>query len=317
MPLPGGRELAFDDVGDPGGAPVVYLHGTPDSRLARHPDDGLAAAAGMRLLAVDRPGYGRSSALAVGRAAGNGSGTGAGAGSDPSNEPGPTSTPDGTPGFAGNVEVLLDALGIERAAIVAWSGGALDGVAVAASPLLAGRVTALHVVAGLVPVEAYADLAVRAAGASRLGLLEMGEGLPPEVLAAEVAPMLAPYPCDRALALEHQREQRDPAEQARLASVPGGVERMADALAEAVSLGLAGVEADVAAQIRPLGVDLARVTAPVTLWYGTEDPVTPPAFGRWYATHLPTAALHLVDGAGHFLPFTHWPEILAALPPRR
>src|SRR5687767_7492450 len=47
--LGGGRTLALDDVGDPAGAPVLYLHGTPDSRLARHPDDDLAAAAGVRL----------------------------------------------------------------------------------------------------------------------------------------------------------------------------------------------------------------------------------------------------------------------------
>ncbi|MDD9372374.1 MAG: hypothetical protein PV358_19790, partial [Acidimicrobiales bacterium] len=59
--LPGGRTLTLDDVGDPGGVPVVFLHGTPDSRLARHPDDGVAAACGVRLLAVDRPGYGGTS----------------------------------------------------------------------------------------------------------------------------------------------------------------------------------------------------------------------------------------------------------------
>src|SRR4051794_24440025 len=37
--LPDGRRLCFDDVGDPGGPVVVYVHGTPDSRRARHPDD--------------------------------------------------------------------------------------------------------------------------------------------------------------------------------------------------------------------------------------------------------------------------------------
>src|SRR5687768_13283575 len=35
--LPDGRTLAFDDIGDPGAPAVVYLHGTPDSRLARPP----------------------------------------------------------------------------------------------------------------------------------------------------------------------------------------------------------------------------------------------------------------------------------------
>ena len=48
--------MTFDDVGDPAGVPVVYLHGGGDSRLSRHPDDSIAAALGVRLLAVDRCG---------------------------------------------------------------------------------------------------------------------------------------------------------------------------------------------------------------------------------------------------------------------
>ncbi|HEV8104665.1 MAG TPA: alpha/beta fold hydrolase [Gaiellaceae bacterium] len=50
------RPVTLDDVGDPAGTPVVYLHGGGDSRLSRHPDDAIAAALGVRLLAVDRCG---------------------------------------------------------------------------------------------------------------------------------------------------------------------------------------------------------------------------------------------------------------------
>jgi pimeloyl-ACP methyl ester carboxylesterase len=48
--------MRFDDVGDPAGTPVVYLHGGGDSRLSRHPDDSIAAGLGVRLLALDRCG---------------------------------------------------------------------------------------------------------------------------------------------------------------------------------------------------------------------------------------------------------------------
>jgi len=48
--------MRLDDVGDPAGMPVVYLHGGGDSRLSRHPDDSIAAGLGVRLLAVDRCG---------------------------------------------------------------------------------------------------------------------------------------------------------------------------------------------------------------------------------------------------------------------
>jgi pimeloyl-ACP methyl ester carboxylesterase len=51
--------LSLDDVGDPAGTPVVYLHGGGDSRLSRHPDDSIAAGLGIRLLAVDRCGPAR------------------------------------------------------------------------------------------------------------------------------------------------------------------------------------------------------------------------------------------------------------------
>jgi pimeloyl-ACP methyl ester carboxylesterase len=48
--------VTIDDVGDPAGTPVLYLHGGGDSRLSRHPDDSVASALGVRLLAIDRCG---------------------------------------------------------------------------------------------------------------------------------------------------------------------------------------------------------------------------------------------------------------------
>jgi pimeloyl-ACP methyl ester carboxylesterase len=281
--------MAVDEVGDPAGAPVVYLHGTPDSRLARHPDDGLAAIAGVRLLAIDRPGYG---------------------GSSPLPHP-PAWSPEWPAAVAGDVEQVLDARGVERCAVLAWSGGALTGLVLAAG--LPGRVAGLGVVAGLVPRQAYDDPEVRAAGEARVGMVELADVVAPGELGVEVAPMLAPFPCDPALAAEHQAEHRSAADAAELATVPGGAERMAHALVEAVRPGLAGVAADAEAQARPLAVDLAAVACPVHLWHGTADVVTPPAFGRWYAARLPGASLAVVEGAAHYLAFTAWPDLLATL----
>lgn len=281
LTLPEGRTLGYDDVGDPGGAVVVYLHGTPDSRLARHPDDTLAARAGVRLLAVDRPGYGRSSPAAS--------------------------------SFAEDLATLLDALGIDKATILAWSGGALAGFTATAAPRLAGRVTALHVVAGVVPREAYDDHAVRQAAPERLGMIELGDQLPAGELANTVAPLLAPYPCDRTLAAQHQREQRSAEDQAALATVAGAVDQTADALVEGVRAGLGGVRADVEAQVRRGVVDLDGVRPPVKLTYGARDRVTPTAFGAWYAERIPQARLRVVGDAGHYLFFTHWDQLLRAM----
>src|SRR5262249_29115741 len=78
------------------------------------------------------------------------------------------------------------------------------------------------------------------------------------------------------LARAWQAEQRDPVDQARLEAVSGALDRMASALVEAVSGGLAGVERDLAAQIAPSGLDLASITTPVPLRYGRERQGPPP-----------------------------------------
>jgi pimeloyl-ACP methyl ester carboxylesterase len=278
--------MTLDDVGDPEGVPLLYLHGTPDSRLARPADDGPAARAGVRLLALDRPGYGGSDPLPIGGSSWTGP-------------------------LARDVAAVLGELQVGHVGLLAWSGGTLAALALAAA--LPAQVSALGIVSGLVPRQAYDDPAVRRAGAERLHTLGLADTLPPGQLGEAVAPLLAPHPCDRALALEHQAERRDPAGARELASVAGGADRMADALVEAVRHGLAGVAADVEAQARALDVDVTTVACRTRLWYGSADAVTPPAFGDWYARELPAATLDVVPGAAHYLLFTQWAGILRTL----
>jgi pimeloyl-ACP methyl ester carboxylesterase len=114
-----GRGLAYDDVGNPGGVPVLYFHGGGDSRLTRHPNDDIAADLGVRLIAVDRPGCGRS---------------------------------DFRPcrsilEWAADVDQLADALGLDRFSVLGWSAGGPHALACARA--LRGRVERAVVVAGM------------------------------------------------------------------------------------------------------------------------------------------------------------------------
>ena len=59
MKLADGRMLAFSEWGDLDGRPVALLHGMPGSRLMC-PDTEATETAGVRLITIDRPGYGRS-----------------------------------------------------------------------------------------------------------------------------------------------------------------------------------------------------------------------------------------------------------------
>jgi pimeloyl-ACP methyl ester carboxylesterase len=94
--LSDGRTLAYCTAGEPNGTPVVAHHGTPGARLLVELCADAAAAEGVRLIVPDRPGYGRS-----------------------------TSPPRGWSwdGWGDDLRDLLDAEGIDRAALVGFSGG--------------------------------------------------------------------------------------------------------------------------------------------------------------------------------------------------
>jgi pimeloyl-ACP methyl ester carboxylesterase len=280
LALPDGRTLAYDDVGDPQGVLIVYLHGSPDSRLARHPDDSVATAAGVRLVAVDRPGAGRS-------------------------DPDPTAD---LRSLGRDLGVLLEHLGATEVRLLGWSAGGLAALAAAAE--LGERVRAVTLVGAVPPVEAYAEVSVVAAlGASRRPFAELALEVPAAELAEEVAPYLVPQPLTPDVALEHVLEGAGETGRAELASVPGAAEQMAAALAEAVALGTAGLALDVAMQLTP-GLDLRAVQAPVRTVHGSLDPVSPPAVGRWLAARLPDAVVDERPDAGHHLLFPCWRELL-------
>ena len=58
--LPDGRSLAYAEYGDPTGFPVFLFHGLPGTRLSWGliPDHPFPP--GLRIIAPDRPGYGKS-----------------------------------------------------------------------------------------------------------------------------------------------------------------------------------------------------------------------------------------------------------------
>ena len=55
-----GRRVAFADYGTPGQTPVLWCHGGPGSRWEPEICAAAADQAGLRLIGIDRPGYGRS-----------------------------------------------------------------------------------------------------------------------------------------------------------------------------------------------------------------------------------------------------------------
>lgn len=50
--------------------------------------------------------------------------------------------------------------------------------------------------------------------------------------------------------------------------------------------------------------DVANITLPTLLIFGSGDPLTPPKYGEWLAAHLPDARLEIVPSSGHMFPLT-------------
>ena len=57
------RTICFADYGPASGLAVLWCHGGPGSRLGPRRISKQAAAAGFRLIGIDRPGYGKSTPL--------------------------------------------------------------------------------------------------------------------------------------------------------------------------------------------------------------------------------------------------------------
>src|SRR4051794_30947285 len=101
--LPNGRRVQLWEGGTPSGRPVLFFHGCPDTRRAAQPGDAAARRAGVRLIAVNRPGYGRS---------------------DPA--------PAGHPTLADGAPAVADVLQVDRFAVLGMSVGGPYALACAA-----------------------------------------------------------------------------------------------------------------------------------------------------------------------------------------
>ena len=122
-----GRKLAYAEYGRRLGSPAFYFHGTPGGLLEGRLLDEAARLQDVRLIAIDRPGYGRSDFKKDRRI---------------------TDWPD-------DVADLADALEVDRFGIVGLSGGGPHAQACAAA--MPERVTTAVIVSGAGSPEAAVD----------------------------------------------------------------------------------------------------------------------------------------------------------------
>lgn len=274
-----GRRLGYAEYGAAEGRPVFYFHGFPGSRLEAVLADGAAARLGIRLLALDRPGYGRSDDL-PGRRLGD---------------------------WPADVAALADALELKRFGLLGVSGGAPFALACAAA--FPERVKLLSLVCPLGPL-GEPELTRQLPWPLR-SALAMSQRFPGffRWLGGRLLRLACRYPEGflRALLLG-----ASPVDRAIFQDV-GIFSAMVQSLREALSQKGRGVIADMAIYHGAWGFPLPGLDLPVRLWHGSADRTVPRALVDHLAASLPHCRARLIPDEGHFsLPLRHMEEILAA-----
>jgi pimeloyl-ACP methyl ester carboxylesterase len=289
LELPGGGSLGYAGFGDPDGVPCFAFHGNSSSRLMpgwMFPPE-LLTAAGVRMIGVDRPGYGLSRA-------------------------------DWAAQFADwprAVGALADHLGTGRFAVLAHSLG--SAYALACGPALGDRLAVIVIAGGMGPLRPgerfhsgnraedlywrlarrqYSWLLNRLCALSGSMTLRSARG-DPQRFAQEMARRLPD--ADR---LTTQRMLTRPAAQPAL---------IAD-LRESYRQGTTVLAADLLRYSRPWGFRLEDVTTAVHLWHGEQDPKVPITVARQVAASLPRCQAHFGAG-GHLMAYDHAGEILTTV----
>ena len=278
--LEDGRSLGYGIYGDADGQAIFYFHGFPGSRLEAQLADRVAAQLGVRLIAVDRPGFGLS---------------------------------DFKPhrvilDWPDDVIKIADALGINRFATVGVSGG---GPYVAACALrIPERLTAAAIVSGLGPLDAPkgTDRMIR----NNHLIFLLGRRLPwlARILLWRMAYQVRRNP-ERVLGrIMSTLPDVDKAVLAR----PKVKAAITDNLFEAFRRGSSGTTYELLLYSRPWGFSLKDIAVPVDLWHGEEDRSVPPTMGRYQATAIPQCHATFCPHEGHFsLAINHMEEILSRL----
>jgi pimeloyl-ACP methyl ester carboxylesterase len=280
--LADGRTLACLELGDPSGSPVLYFHGYPGSRLEARVAAAAAARLGVRLLSVDRPGFGQST-FHPGRRIGS---------------------------WAADIDALADQLGLERFSVMGVSGGGPYALACAAR--LAHRLARVALVCPLGPLDVAGGKAGMLAQ-DRLMLVLAARAAP---LARGVVHLLAHWMRQdadryvRFMIAGMVSPDRD------LFADPGYRSLVQESTAEALRQGGQGAAWELTLIARPWDFRLRDVSMPVTLWQGLADQILPAAMARRLAAALPVCDPRYFPGEGHLsLVVRHIGEVLTELRP--
>ena len=277
--LPDGTVVGLYEYGDPSGSPVFAFHGTPSCGAGFDWTDQPALSRHQRILAPDRPGIGKSSGPALATVA----------------------------DYPGRVAALADALGLDRFAVLGYSGGGPYAVACAAE--LGDRVTATVVAAGMGQMGVWAEANDFARTDRHLLDLAVHHPRVARFLLASSAVFARRSPGSAVKSFAKELSESDRTAIAAMDESPAETMRL---FTRAFQNGARGVVDDYRVIAEPWGVEPGH-TGPLTIFQGDADTMVPLRHSETLAERLPGATLVIWPGEGHLGAITHIEEILDTL----
>lgn len=264
--LSDGRELAWHAFGDPQGRPLYFFHGFPSSRLLASLVHEQAAAAGIRVIAPDRPGFGRST-------------------------PHPARSIHDWPK---DVARLADHLGHTRFGVLGVSCG--GPYALACARAMPQRLAYAGLMAGIGPMD---QPDIRRGQMRPLKVLFGLAGVHP----ALAGPMLLAdawlFRADPERAIAALSRLLSAPDRQLLAENASLRMRFCASFVEAYRQGIAGARQEVRLIARLNGDLLRGIDIPVHVYQGGRDRHVPAAMGRHIAGTLTAGQLHFYPDEGH------------------
>jgi len=274
LTLKDGRTLGYAEYGEPAGTPVIGFHGTPGSRFEMKSVEKAAIAAGARVVAPDRPGYGIS-------------------------QPNTHST---LLGYVDDVIELADALKLDRFAVLGASGGAPYPLACAYK--FPQRITVAAIVSGTGPLSQPNSMRGMM-GMNRM-VLTLGR------LSPRLTGLVLPWIIGASLRSMEKHAQGNGSPSAGMSPEVYAIV-VADQH-EAIRAGGQGVTFDMKVLWQPWGFQFEDIHTQVYLWHGAADNLGPPALARYMADRLPSCQATFYPGEDHTGPLTkHIDEIMVTV----
>ena len=274
--LADGRRVTYSRFGDPDGTPVLNCHGGLMCRFDVEPCAAELEALGAFVVSPDRPGVGGSDRKR-GRV---------------------------TVDWVADARELLDALGIDRVAVMGWSMGGQYAAAVAAR--MSDRVGGLAIIAGAPPLDDPARYRELNRLDRRLAWLSR------RVPSAGRAMFAASGWAGRRAAARVSRSEARQLPDADAAVVRGLGDWLGEVTGEGCRQG-GGVVDEYRAFVAPWGFAPDEVVAPTRIYQGTVDSLVPPSWAGELAAMIPDATVGEFDGEGHMIAVSRRAEIVRAL----